>query len=65
MWKNTMGGIESQTHIIRRQPLQVGPHCKRISKAQVQPWNDKNISNSQALKRKKKQVNTVCKNYNV
>ena len=32
-----MEGIESQTHIIIRQPLQVGPYYKRISMAQVQP----------------------------
>ena len=43
----------------------MGPHCKRIPKAQVQPWNDKTISNSPALKREKGSMNRVYKNYSV
>ena len=47
-----MKGIQSQTHIIRRQTLKVG-HCKRISKAQVQPWTDMTILNNPGQKRKR------------
>lgn len=65
--KNLIEGIKFQTHIIKRQSLEMGPYWNRIPKAKIRPLDNKTILNSLALKRKRRheysaQVNIVCKN---
>ena len=63
--KNTIKGIEFQTHIISRQPLKMGPNYNKVSKTLVHPLNDKTILNNPMLKKKMRHQYSAQDEYNV